>query len=237
MPSFYFQIKGKKGEDDYSLSHWAFPPIYSNKVEAENKKHARYLIDIQFDKVFPTRVLAKDLASNEFLLSIEEIKPGSHIERLFELQTCKKCSTTFYVIDKYNDHHCTNKSFDYCSYECQRDAKQFEQYLYHQNTNLSGTSNPIIYKITNKFTSRVYIGKTTQVFTLRWYQHFFQHNGCKFHEAIKASRVIDWVFEIIEIVEMPADMKSIDSVDKLISDRERFWIQHYDSINNGYNSL
>ena len=46
MPEYYYQIKGKEGGDPaYSFSNWAFPPVFSDKVKASNKKEARLLIE------------------------------------------------------------------------------------------------------------------------------------------------------------------------------------------------
>ncbi|WP_443945585.1 GIY-YIG nuclease family protein [Pedobacter sp. AW1-32] len=238
MAEFYYQIKGKKGKDDY-FGNWTFPPIFSGKVVADDKKKAKLLIDAEYGKQFPLRVLQKDLDSNEFLLNIDEIKPDSHISRLFELNTCKRpsCNNTFYVIDKYNDHNCGNKGQTYCSYECQDEDRQIQAYIRNQNEVLSGTASPVIYKITNKITSLCYIGKTTQVFTLRWYQHFFQHGSCKFHLAIRSSKVTDWTFEIIEIVEIPNDIKTVKEIEQLISTREKHHIKENNSVMNGYNSI
>lgn len=245
MIDYYYQIKGKNSQkDEFTMSNWAFPPIFSGKVTAKNKKEAKELICEDYGKQFPLRVLREQLDNNEFLLSIEEIKPNSHIQRLFEQQSCKQCTTTFYVIDKYNDKNCRNKSPEFCSDKCQEDHRTAHHFKRMDNDLLIGSAMPVIYKITNKVTGMVYIGKTSQVFTLRWYQHFFQFGGSKFHEAIKNSKVTDWLFEVQEIIEFPQvlremnDMNSyLDQREKYIFERERHWINHYNSIENGYNSL
>src|ERR1035437_9000511 len=99
--SFYYQIKGKLGEPQAGFyggsSNWSFPPIFSGKVEAADKKEAKIKIEEEYQKKFQIRDLAKDLDSNEFLLKIDEIKEGSHYSQLFELQKCKQCDNTFYV--------------------------------------------------------------------------------------------------------------------------------------------
>jgi len=42
MPEFLFQIKGKRGEPTAGFyggdSNWSFPPIWQDKVEANNAK-------------------------------------------------------------------------------------------------------------------------------------------------------------------------------------------------------
>lgn len=235
---YYYQIKGKANKDyEYATSqNWSFPPIFSGKVEANNRKQAKEMICELYEKQFPTRVLQKDLDSNEFLLSIEDMKDGTHFHRLFELRTCT-CGNTFYIIDKYNDRNCHDKGAEFCSMECKDNARAMERFIRNQNEVLSGSASPVIYKITNKITNKVYIGKTTQVFTLRWYQHFFQHGSCKFHDAIRNSKVTDWLFEIIEIVIIPEHIKKVSEVEPLIIERERHWINEYNSIAEGYNTL
>jgi hypothetical protein len=245
MIDYYYQIKGKRGKDEEGMfSNWAFPPIFSGKVTAKNKKEAKQLICEDYDKQFPLRVLREQLDRNEYLLSIEEIKPNSHIERLFNPQSCKQCGDTFYVIDKYNDKYCTNKSSDFCTDKCFQEHKEAHYFKRMDNDLLVGSAMPVIYKITNKVTGMVYIGKTSQVFTLRWYQHFFQFGGSKFHEAIRTSKVTDWLFEVQEIIEFPQELREmtdmnlyLDQREKYIFERERHWINHYKSIESGYNTL
>jgi hypothetical protein len=242
MKSFYYQIKGKSNignevVDTYWRSqNWVFPPIFSGKIEAKDKKEAKLLIEEEYNKKFSLRVLNKDLNSNEFLLNIEEIKEGSHIWELFKQKICRNCGNSFYIIDKYNDHNVSYKGYEFCSSECNEEQKIRGRIFSYENSNLSGNNFPIIYKITNKNTGLCYIGKTTQVFTLRWYQHFFQGGNCKFHNAVKESKFTDWNFEVIELVEIPDDMKRFKDIENIILERERYWIGYYDSINNGYNS-
>lgn len=241
IKSYYYQIKGKSNGDETgfygSTQNWVFPPIFSGKVEALDKKQAKIIIEEKYSKQFPLRVLSKDLDSNEFLLSIEEIKEGSRLEKLFEQQNCKLCNSTFYVIDKYNNSNETNKGFDFCSQQCSIEDNKLRQIRYNEENVMNGIHVPVIYKITNKITGLCYIGKTTQAFTFRWYQHFFQSGGTsKFHEEIKKYEATDWIFEVQEIIKITQEFKKIDDANKYILERESYWISFYDSVNNGYNS-
>lgn len=253
MKEYYYQIKGRKGLGDDTMFNWTFPPIFSGKVSAKDKTEAKEIICKDYEKVFPLRVLRKDIDSNEFLLDIQEIKEDSHIARLFEPQICEQCGTTFYVIDKYNDFNTKNKGFTFCSDSCKNDNSKLYQFTNLDNDGLIGGSIPVIYKITNKSTGMVYIGKTTQVFTLRWYQHFFHLGKNKFHEAIKNSNLSEWMFEIQEVIQYPQYITEglknkisdggmnkyqlKEEMDKFIVERERYWINYFDSINHGYNSI
>lgn len=246
MNKYYYQIKGKAGYVDPEYvsvygnpQNWTFPPVFSGMVEAENRKEAKEIIDELYGKKFPLRVLNKDLESNEFLLSIEELKEGSHRLKLFEKRECELCGGGFYVIDKYNDHNEFYKGWNYCSDSCKKEHSEIRHSEYLESREMNGTHIPVIYKITNKNTGKCYIGKTTQPFTLRWYQHFYHQKGTKFHEEICKSNLSDWVFEIQEIIEFSEELsgKLRNERDKFIFERERFWINHYNSVEDGYNSI
>jgi hypothetical protein len=45
------------------------------------------------------------------------------------------------------------------------------------------------------------------------------------------------MFEVIEIITIPENVKDFKEIERLIISREVFWMNHYDSISNGYNSV
>lgn len=238
MPDFYYQIKGKVSKDKYSFSNWEWPPIFSDKVAANSKAEARKIIEKAYGHKFPLRVLTKDLDSAEFLMKLTEIKEDDlHIKRLFEVSECKKCGKQYKIIDKYNDINCKDKSPDFCSEICSFEYRKIAQFTYNEDQNLSGKHVPVIYRITNHLTEKCYIGKTTQAFTFRWYQHFFQGGDSKFHKAITESDITHWRFEIVEIVKLPGDTKSLADADAYIRERESWHIWANKSVENGYNTL
>jgi len=216
---FYFEIKGKS---EYG---WLFPPLYSYKVSAKNNKEARDMINKMYSKKFPMRVLSKDLDSNDFLLNLREIRAGDkYLNRLWDVKICIECKKKFRRIDLYNDGNCKYKGTQFCSDEC--NEKQKERGV--SNLFVNEKAVPVIYKITNKNTGMCYVGKTTQPFTLRWWQHFaWSDDKCNFHEAISKSKLTDWIFEIVEIVE---DIKNISKI-------ESNYIKKFNSIESGYNTL
>lgn len=82
----------------------------------------------------------------------------------------------------------------------------------------------IIYKYTNKLNNRVYIGQTINE-KLRKESHFKSGANCKFHRAIHYYGWMNFEYEVIEVVDKSK-----------LSERELYWINYYDSVNNGYNS-
>lgn len=230
MPDFYYQVKGKR--DDSWSGSWAFPPLFSGKVTADNKVKAKAIIENDYGRSFPLRVLKKDLADHHFLMSIKEIKEDDkHTLSLFDENICKKCSASFKRIDLYNDHNERYKGTEFCSQDCSNVYR--DENRVYTNESFIDNGKPVIYQIKNIQTGMVYIGKTTQVFTLRWYQHFFQGGNCKFHQAIKNSKAEDWQFSVVETVTVPVGESKSDYVEK----RESHWINKMDSVNDGYNSI
>jgi hypothetical protein len=71
---------------------------------------------------------------------------------------------------------------------------------------------------------------------LRWYQHFYQGCGTAFHAAIKAYGIVNWTFEVIEVIEIPKGIFGNEK-HRIILERESYYVTMYDSVKNGYNSV
>lgn len=230
MVDFYYQIKGKEGEKSdmgYSFSNWSFPPIFSGKVSANDKKEAKKIIEEEYGKRFPLRVLLKDLDSNDFLLKITDMEKHPYLKALFEEMECTECKNKFRRIDLYNDRNVHYKGTEYCSDSCKDKAYERNRLEINDSMFNEAGNVPVIYKITNRITNKCYIGQTVQSFTLRWWQHIkWGKSDCKFHNAMKNSKLTDWLFEVIDIV----------SKDKL-DEKEAYYIKKFNSINKGYNTV
>ena len=244
MPEFLFQIKGKLGEPEAGFygnsSNWSFPPIWQDKVEANNAKEAKLVIEELYGKKFPIRVLSKDLESNEFLLNIKEIKDTDYYtKKLFELKDCLHCKSPFKVIEKYQIGVSNNGGQDFCCSECankEREKNRPTNYLEFKEA--TAIHDYVIYKITNKETNQCYIGQTKQAFTFRWYQHFYQTKDVKFHEAITNFPVTAWIFEVIEVIDIPEEIKyDKTAIRNLVLSKETEYIRKFNSVANGYNSV
>ena len=229
MAEFYYQIKAKDG------TGWQWPPLFTGKIEATNKKAARALLEEEFGKELPQRVLNEKREFYDFMLSLDEIKENDHYTRnLFSLKDCQQCGQQYTVIEKYKFGN-NGGGIEFCSTKCKEEYNK-EIYMRRVDTYSTTGSKPVIYKITNKTSGKCYIGKTTQIFTLRWYQHFFQPSTTKFHHEIKNSSITDWNFEIIEEIDLPSDVKGIKAIEDFIVDKERYYMDLYNSIEEGYNS-
>lgn len=233
MPQFYYQIKGLKRGDEQNPSEWAWPPVFSGLVDAVDRKEARAKIEDEYGRQFPVRVLRKDIEQHSYLLHFREVDPtDTYTLRRFQDTACLECGTIFKVIDKYNDFHSDNNSSDYCSARCAQDGRHRKEVDYQLVS--VGRIPPVIYSVRQKSTGMVYVGQTTQPFTLRWWNHISYPSECKFHAALKKYGLADWDFSVLEVIDYPEGVKGRAA---FITDRERHWIDTFNSVAEGYNTV
>lgn len=79
-----------------------------------------------------------------------------------------------------------------------------------------------IYKITNIQNNKYYIGQSVNIIN-RWYTHYLKPIS-DFDKLLRKLGIDNFNFEIIERC----------PINKL-NEREKYWIEYYDSFNNGYN--
>ena len=95
-------------------------------------------------------------------------------------------------------------------------------YTYEQISSLKGIKCGI-YKITYKRSNQVYIGQSVDIYR-RWKQHIFRDEyNSSFHSLLQ-SEPQNFIFEIVEEC-LPSEL----------SEKEKFWIKHYNSKNKGFN--
>ena len=83
----------------------------------------------------------------------------------------------------------------------------------------------IIYIITNKVNSKVYIGQTRKSLSERMRHHFSRYETCKkLKEAIEQYSKENFLYSVLELVPYSE-----------LNDKETFYIEKYNSIKNGYN--
>lgn len=90
-----------------------------------------------------------------------------------------------------------------------------------------------IYMVTCKINNKKYIGKTESEVAYRWKQHcrdsFLESHGdynFPFHRAIRKYGIENFIVKCIDKSEDKEELK----------EKEKYWIQHYDTFNNGYNA-
>ena len=88
---------------------------------------------------------------------------------------------------------------------------------------------PYIYKITNINTNKVYIGKTSRIIQERWKEHCKQFNqdalNRPLYNAMKKYGVDNFLIEVVE-----------EWDESILSIREQYWIDAYNSYYDGYNA-
>ena len=88
-----------------------------------------------------------------------------------------------------------------------------------------------IYKITNTINNKIYIGQTVQSLNMRWNKHTYDAKvNCDnlhrpLYNAFRKYGMDNFKIELIE--EVPNEK---------LNEREKHWINYYDSYNNGYNA-
>lgn len=86
-----------------------------------------------------------------------------------------------------------------------------------------------IYKITNLINNKVYIGKTSRSLETRWQEH--RKNFYKLQDKMAIHMAM------FKYGSEAFDLEKIENCNESnINEREQYWIDYYNSYNNGYNS-
>lgn len=221
MKNWYCIIQGRDGDADYD--HWV--QIIKCKIEAPDKASARKIVESELNRTLPMRLLKKNIKPDSLLLSLYEISPGHFTESFFVERKCEYCGASYTLIDKFNMFGRFG-NYDFCSSTCHLER---DQSLQKASSNW-GYADPVIYKITQISSGKCYIGKTIRSFTLRWWEHIKSVDECKFHKELATSSITDWVFQVIEVL-------SKGSSESFILEREKFYIDKFDSLENGFNAI
>lgn len=235
MKKFYCIIQGRckqeSVEDEYTgysyneEGYWK--QIIKDIIVAKNKKEARSIANERYNNSdsIPMRYKRDDIKGDSLLLSLYEIdEDNAYFSKgFFDQKVCSVCGKSFNVLDKYNFYGSFGCE-DHCSPTCatkEREelASTYEDFNY---------SVPVIYKITQISTNKSYIGQTQRSFTLRWWEHIKRGNSEKFHSVLQNTPISDWTFQVLE--ELPLNEKN-----EVILERETFWINEYNAIEEGFN--
>lgn len=197
--------------------------IFQDHIEASDKKDAVKKIEEIHNGKIKQKVIRGKETEVDFKAFVIEMD-DKWKEHWLGDRSCKRCQSTYQMLTIQQMK--TGGGSEFCSGLCRDEAKPNTIFEYKHE----GIHPPVIYKITHKPTNQVYIGQTTQAFTLRWYQHFFCTTKTRFHQMIESTALTDWVFEVIETLPK-------NSAKEVVNEKERKWINHYDSVNTGFNSV
>lgn len=117
---------------------------------------------------------------------------------------------------------------DYCMNEYKK--SHFSNIELPDDTNYITIDSPnYIYKCTEKSTGKCYIGKTRNAPFFRWWSHL-KHSNSPFGIYLRGTKLSDWTFEVLDIL-------PTETPDTEVFKIESMYINQFDSINNGYNSV
>lgn len=82
-----------------------------------------------------------------------------------------------------------------------------------------------IYKISNDFNNKAYIGQTSRTIQIRFKEHISKPNNTHIDNSIKKHGATHFIVEEIEQI----------ANNDLLDEREIYWINYFDTYHNGYN--
>ncbi len=228
MKEWYCIIKGR--------SDYGWTSLIKDKVFAEQKEEARQKVRLDLGIVdnIPFKIRNENVKPESIIIQLYEMKKGEYqaVHSMFFPVICKQCQKEFIPVDSFNLFGRLD-SYEFCNHECK--AKYKEANFKYEDWNVSI---PVIYKITYIPDNLIYIGKTIRSFTLRWWEHIkWSGDTDKFHSLLKNTRLEDWSFKIEEVIEYPSECIENEDKENYILDRERYYINLYDTVNNGLNSI
>lgn len=220
--------------------------IEERLIEAKDTNHVKQLLLEKYPQFFPNNKIyskeTKDDAQFFYVVifplyswEVKEVKEGNW--------TCDYCSQTHEnkYISKPESGLFGNENYYFCrdnngdKYTKSQCLVSFTNEFYKENAipdsqyYVKEDSLNYIYKITEKATDKCYIGKTRNAPFFRWWNHL-THSCSPFGIYLRQTNLSDWSFEVLEI--LPSNIE-----DKDVFRIESEYINKYDSINNGFNTL
>lgn len=237
---YFYRIKVPSPKENSYGDEWDWKPYDIGYIEASSKAEAKKLIEEEYGVTMCQRSKRTDIGTKSVYM-VQIYEPDDYFDKLWNSEhTCEVCGTKYTKLQRDKAHDFIYIRGEVCSVLCEDKASRARTESINAQFDFNGIHNAVIYRIWNKETGQSYVGKTTQAFTLRWYQHFYQSKSTKFHEAIQSSRLIDWSFEIVESFGFTGkDIMGSDAngYGKILADREQYWIEQYKALSLGLNSV
>lgn len=220
--------------------------VFQDVIQSEDRESAKKYITDKHGKA-PFRK-PKNCKADDFYYYLADSDKYwyDYHHRIYHIK-CSACGKEIEIEGEKNLYLHKNRYGDYCSAECKNTyTKRMDELREKNNPWISEDDHFLvpaksrsclvgyIYRITNKRTEKSYIGKTRKPALFRWWQHL------KVDDKFERNDITDLLFEVLEIVEYDPELESDaqyeDGEDKM-SRREMFYITHYNTIREGYNSM
>lgn len=215
-----------------------------------DKEHAKeYVIRTYGDKPFvrpKATINIEDDIEYYYLAKSDEYWYNFH-NRVFH-EVCENCQKEFdRVGDTARSRLWYVRGKPICSYDChceynhklelERECIDNDRYFINEsdhvhidcenNFDLCG----YVYMITNKATMTSYVGKTIKPPLFRWWQHL------KVDGKFDGAKLTELVFQVLEIVYASSQNSSKKENEDKLAQRERYFIDQFDLVENGYNKI
>lgn len=211
MANWFVRINHRKYNKDAFFSEQAERKLY---YDLDTKKDVLSKIKEDYPEYFSEKVPQRSVEGELFYVNVYEL--SEHWEAYWtEPVPCKYCGLNPVTrIDLKNNGH---SNLYFC---CQEHSDQYyaDKFAEDTRTYREGELVGFIYKITQKETGRVYIGKTVNHPIFRWFQHFKAQSDSYFHEVMKDSDITDWTYEVIDVLKEGSGKDLLELESKYIAE-------------------
>lgn len=212
--------------------------IEERLIEADDKAHVKKILLDKYPQFFPTNKVyekeTKDKAQFFYIVifplynhEINMINEGK-----WHCESCKQEYENKYINRPFRRERVWGELLFCNSDICEKNfiSKSHDGVEIPDDNNYIKTDSPnYIYKVTEKATSKCYIGKTRNAPFFRWWNHL-KHSSSPFGLYLKKTKLSEWTFEVLEV--LPPGLP-----DASVFEIESKYIIQYDSIQNGFNSV
>lgn len=236
-------IKSLVNQDDWENNYFGQLRVLEEKmIEAESKDEVKKILIEKYPQFFQNNKVyekeTKDQAQFFYVIinklsnwELNLIEKGN-----WRCESCGEIHDNLYISQPSSNFEAVRPPFSEFKF-CKNDYC-FESFKkeYYKNTEMPDDAYYVkkdslnyIYKCTEKSTGKSYIGKTRNAPFFRWWNHL-SHSSSPFGIYLRTTKLSDWTFEVLEV--LPSNIP-----DSEVFKVESKYIQEFDSIKNGFNSL